>query len=91
MEIKYEIFGTEQEGIEKTNKINTLLGYPKGLTLRYRKVFSGEEITLYAGAIDQLLIDACLNMTPDERILYYNDTDLKTYQYMEDNGFDPNS
>jgi hypothetical protein len=89
-EIRYEIFnGGYEVGLEKTARINALLGYPKGKTLRYRNIFPDDLGVVWAGGVDKILVDACANMTPEERILYYDDSDLKTYQFMEDAGFDP--
>ena len=58
-----------------TTSINTLMGYPNGATTYRLNVFPLDpEDTRVAGAVDSILVAACVNMTPEERALYYDDT-----------------
>ena len=86
---QYEIFSTETAGNTKTSAINTLFGYPNSVTKtdNYRKLIKKYNVSSWAGPVDQRLIDACAEMTPGARLLYYDYSDLKSEQYLIDNNW----
>lgn len=88
---QYEIFGTEEAGNTKTSAIDTLLGYPNSPTKtdNYRGLIKKYNVSSWVGDVDQRLINACASMTPSDRLLHYQDSDLKDYQWMVDNGWFP--
>lgn len=88
MNIHYEIFQNKAALLSKNNAINNLLGYPNLETKtenyrrddRYEHPTSGE----WAGAVTDELISA---MTPQEKLSYYDDSDLKTWEWLIENGW----
>ena len=86
---QYEIFTVEADGDTKDTAINTLLGYPDPSikTDRYRILIKHYTQNLWAGVVNDQLTNACSSMTPAQRAVYYNDSDLKTYQYLVDNSW----
>jgi len=84
-----EIFVLEADGLAKNTSINTLLGYPnlETKTMRYRNLIKHKDQALWAGAINDELINACEGMGASEKANYYNDSDLKDYQYLLDNNW----
>lgn len=86
---KFEIFTVEQDGLTKNSSINTLLGYPdeETKTERYRELIKKYNQSEWAGVVDDDLVNACASMTPSERAVYYDDSDLKTYQWLIDNNW----
>ena len=87
----FQIFITESELDTKTANINVLLGYPdpETHTTTYREGFQKYEGTEWAGTVKDDLVEACSGMTPAERLEYYDDSDLKTYQWLSDNDWFP--
>ena len=92
----FEIFETEEALQAKNILIDKLFGYPKGkgtehYTERYRDYDRLEkyEGTLWAAIVDSDLIDACKNMAEELRIQYYDDSDLKTNEWLIENGWYP--
>ena len=87
----YEIFLTESAMDTKTASINTLLNYPDPLckTETYRKGLLKYQGSDWAAAVDDKLVAACASMTPAERAVYYDDSDLKAYQWLVDNNWFP--
>ena len=86
----FEIFEDQKDLKVKNALINALFGYPNGKgTLMYReddrrKKFEG---TQYAGIVDSSLIEACKDMTPEMRLNYYDDSDLKTPEWLTENNW----
>ncbi len=92
MSKNFEIFTTQSALDTKTSAINTLLNYPDvpSKTDTYREGFQKYQGTDWAGVVDDKLVTACASMTPSERAQYYDDSDLKTYQWLVDNNwYDP--
>lgn len=95
MTVLYEIFAIKSEGETKNDAIDNLLGYPKPkyLTYDYRKddegYFKHYTEELWAGIVEDELTDACDGMTHEQKLPYYNDSDLKDGQYLIDNGWYP--
>ncbi len=85
----FEIFSTEIEMKTKDSSINTLLGYPKNKDKMdvYRVGFQKYQGTDWAACVDDELINACSGMTPEQRAQYYDDSDLKSYQWLIDNNW----
>jgi hypothetical protein len=84
---KYEIF-TSLEDIEiKDNAINQLLGYPnpETHTTQYRLPFKHDTEDLWAGVVDDELVNACSTMTEEERGQYYDADNLVDRAYLEAN------
>ena len=90
---QFEIFSTQSALTTKNTAINTLLGYPNEETdtERYRDNGKWEHPTsgLWAGIVGDALVGACSKMTHEERLPYYDDSDLKSYEWMKDNGWFP--
>ena len=86
----YEIFPSLADAEAKTENINRLLEYPNGAET-YRENFPhpGPEDNRACGIVDQLLIDACTEMTPAERLNYYNSANLHTLSYIYEQGWFP--
>ena len=87
--IQYEIF-TDLAALDiKTTKINLLFDYPNldTKTTTYRAPIKHKNQDLWAAAVCQKLTIACFGMTSEERALYYDDSDLKDYQFLIDNGW----
>lgn len=91
MALQYEIFDSEVQAVNKTESINLLLGYPKPVvkTVTYREIVKHSDQNLWAAGIDSELINACSSMTVLERLSYYGSSDLKSTQYLTDNGWFP--
>lgn len=91
--IGYEIFNNNTELEIKNHAIDQLLGYPdiETETYRYRPYdkIQKYEGTQWAGIVDNNLINACAEMTPEERLQYYDDSDLKSPQWLKDNNWFP--
>lgn len=87
--VQYEIFTVEADGIAKNSAIDTLFGYPNPATKtdRYRILIKKYDANLWAGIVNTKLTDACSSMTPAERAVYYDDSDLKNDQYLINNGW----
>ena len=92
--VQYEIFTIEINGIAKNDAIDSLFEYPNPATEtdRYRgtsddPLIKKYDANLWAGIVNTHLTDACASMTPAERAIYYNDSDLKNDQYLIDNGW----
>ena len=88
---QYEIFNSESDLNTKSVAIDVLLGYPnlETKTLKYRNTFKHKNQTLWAGVVDQTLVDVCQSMTSEECVTYYDNTDLKDHKYLKDNGWFP--
>ena len=88
---QYEIFTTESDLNNKSTAIDVLLGYPNVTTEteRYRIGFKHHTENLWVGVVDKMLVNACSSMTPTDRLIYYDDSDLKDSQYLIDNGWFP--
>ena len=88
---QYEIFTVEADGITKNDSIDSLFGYPNvgTKTDRYRILIKKYDEDLWAGIVNTNLTDACSEMTPAERAVYYDDSDLKNDQYLIDNNWFP--
>ncbi len=87
----YEIFTVEDNWKDKSDAIDGLFGYPdasKG-TICYREKIKSYSEEKWAGAVDQTLVDACASMTPTERAVFYDDSDLKDAAYLDANGWFP--
>ena len=89
MAIYFQIFLTQAEMDEKTDNINVLLGYPNAQTKTetYRDGDQKYEGTSWAAAVNNDLIEACAAMTSQQRADYYDDSDLKTPQWLENNNW----
>lgn len=89
----FQIFSNATE-MDKTNKsINELLGYLNPEKNRYRPDSNMEGITkhyekdLWAAVVSDELTEACTKMAPAEKLKYYDDSDLKTYQWLVENNW----
>lgn len=90
--IEFEIFDIENDGNVKTNNINTLLGYPNVTTgtTSYRTLIKKYNADQWAGAVTDELVNACSDMSYEEKLQYYDDSDLKSMQWLNDNDwFEP--
>jgi len=89
MQTYYEIFIMQEDMIEKNNAINTLLGYPKNGTENYRpnNRFEHPITHKFAGGINSELTNACSKMTSEEKATYYDDSDLKSWEWLIENGW----
>lgn len=87
--VGYQIFNTENDFDTKTNSINVLLSIPGPGRLDYREKIKHFTQALWAGTVHQDLVDSCASMTPSERLSYYDEFNLKTPQYLDDNGWFP--
>ncbi len=88
----YEIFTAEADGDTKNGVIDTTFGLPNTSikTTFFRKLFKHKDQDLWAGLVDDEVTNACSSMTPEDRALNYDDSDLKTYQNLVDDGwFEP--
>ncbi len=87
----FEIFNSLEAIETKDANIDTLYGYPnpETKTITYRDDIKHPTEELWAGVVDDGLVERCSGMTPEERANYYDPSDLKTYQYLEDNGWFP--
>ena len=88
----FEIFTTESALNTKSTAIDTLFGYPNAetKTTMYRCGIEKYEGTDWAGCVDDVLVAACSEMTAEQRAVYYDDSDLKSYQWLVDNDwFEP--
>ena len=83
----FEIFVDQTSLDIKTSLIDGLLSYPDVpvKTDLYRVGMQKYEGTEWSGTVDQNLVDACAGMTPEQRAIYYDDSDLKSYQWLVDN------
>lgn len=84
---QWEIFTVEADAITKSDAIDGLFGYPNSDAEYYRILIKKYDENLWAGIVDTALIDACSAMTPAERAVYYDDSDLKDGQYLNDNNW----
>ena len=87
--IGYQIFNTEVEFDTHETSINTLLNIPQLGCTTYREKIKHLTLNEWAGTVTQLLVDACASMTPSERLVYYDENNLVTGQYLDDNGWFP--
>ena len=55
----------------------------------YIKYIKHKDRDLWAGDVDDRLVDLCSAMTAEERLLHYKDSDLKTHQFLIDNNWFP--
>ena len=88
---KFQIFNTQND-LESCNiAIDLLLGYPDESvkTYRYRPYDKLEHSVshLWAGAVTDELVDACIEMSSEERLIYYDENNLKTFEWMKENGW----
>lgn len=91
MEVLFEIF-TDYSLLEQKNaNINKLLGYPNFVTdtYEYRKSRKKYNANVWAAIVGEELVNACKNMTPAERSNYYDEENLKDFEYLIDNGWFP--
>jgi len=74
---KYEIFPNLEAAEEKLARIDVLLDYPNGAEV-YRKHFSHPEPedTRVTGIVDEKLVEACKEMTDEQRLQYYDHDQL---------------
>lgn len=89
---EFEIFLTQELMDTKTVAIDGLLKYPNVAvkTTAYRAGMKKYQGTDWAATIDHKLVEECEGMTPEERLVYYDDSDLKSYQWLVDNNwFEP--
>ena len=86
---KYEIFTVQTDGGSKNTAIDTLLSYPNSSTKtdRYRVLVKHKDQSLWAGVVNDELTNACSEMTAAQRGAYYDDSDLKTPTYLNDNNW----
>jgi len=84
-ETEYEIFTTLKEAEETTERIDTLLGYPSGNTLTYRRIRKHPTQDKWACGVNDELKNQCINMSQEERDSYYKN--LVTEQELIDEGF----
>lgn len=88
----FEIFTTESPLTTKSTAIDTLYGYPNDVT-KTEEYRIGEEKyqgTDWCGCVDDILQSTCEPMTPEQRAVYYDDSDLKSMEWLNDNNwFDP--
>jgi hypothetical protein len=86
---QFEIFTVEAEGDIKSAAIDELLGYPNVNTQTdtYRCLLKHVSQDLWAGVVDDVLVEACGSMSDVERAQYYNDSDLKDSDYLEQNNW----
>ena len=87
--IGYQIFNTESDFDTHEISINTLLVIPQLGCTTYREKIKHLTLNQWAGTVTQILVDACAAMTPAERLVYYDDNDLKTPAYLDSNGWFP--
>lgn len=89
--IGYQIFTTENEADEKEAAIRSLLGIPNisTKTTKYVKKIKHYNQDLWYRVVENVLVAACANMTPSERLAYYDSDNLKTAQYLIDKGWFP--
>lgn len=87
--LKYEIFTDLIVLNTKTAWIDLLYGYPnvETKTTTYRNAIKHKDEDLWAGAVDEKLINACSGMSAEDRLQYYDDSDLKDNQYFLDNNW----
>ena len=86
---QWEIFTVEDDANTKSDAINVLFGYPDSDTECYRVLIKKYDENLWGGIVDTALVDACSAMTPAQRAVYYDDSDLKDGQYLNDNNWYP--
>lgn len=88
--IGYQIFDTEEEFDQKESAICQFLGIPNvyGTQEYWEKIkhFSADQ---WCGAIEQILVDACVAMTPAERAVYYDPETLVSAEDLISNGWFP--
>lgn len=89
MTVYFEIFDNLESINTHDSSINNLFGYPNAetKTVTYRKPYKHPVEDLWRGTIKDDLVEACGNMTPEERANYYDPSELVTYQYLLDNGW----
>lgn len=85
--IAYEIFEDEEAANQKTKNINVLLGYPnlKTGTLTYRDLLKKYEADSWAGCVTNELVNACAEMSYEEKLPYYDESNLESFQWLKDN------
>ena len=88
---EYDIFDSTAAIKLKDDAIDLLFGYPDEpkKTKRYRRDLKHPTKDLWAGIVGNDLISACINMMPEQRANYYDKANLKTEQYLKDNGWFP--
>jgi len=91
MSIGYQIFSTEAEFDTKEMAICALLSIPNisTKTTGYREKIKHYSQELWCGTVEDTLVQACANMTPSERLVYYDPENLVSIQYLTDNGWFP--
>ncbi len=91
MSTGYQIFSLETDFDTKSTAIDGLFGFPtaSGDTICYREKIKSDSEELWAGVVKQDLVDACASMTPSERLVFYDDSDLKDAAYLDANGWFP--
>jgi hypothetical protein len=89
MTVLWQIFDTLAEIEEKNNNINVLFGYPnpETKTERYRESIKHPTLDLWRGCVEDNLIEKCASMTAEEKLNYYDSSDLKDQQWLEENGW----
>lgn len=89
MTTKWQIFNSLEEIQIKNSNIDSLLGYPneETKTETYRDTIKHPTEDLWRGGVGNDLIEACLGMTSEERLNYYDGPNLKDYSYLENNGW----
>ena len=84
----YEVLTNTEEANIKSNKIDTLLGYPNGYgTANYREIFPHPIDDRVVAIVDERLIEACEDMSDEERLQYYNQANLKTLEEVNKMGW----
>lgn len=83
--VMFEIFETKSAGDTKTESINTLLGYPSEGAQTYRELMKKYEADEWAGVVTSELTSACEKMTYEEKLPYYDENNLKSFQWLKDN------
>lgn len=87
--IGYQVFLTESDFDTHETSIKTLLNIPQLGCTTYREKIKHLTLSEWAGTVTQQLVDACVLMTPTDRLVYYDDANLVTPVYLETNGWFP--
>jgi len=87
--IGYQIFLLEQEWDDHETRIKTLLNIPQRGCCGYREKLKSYTEEKWCGTVTQMLVDVCASMSPAERLLYYDENNLVTPEYLNENGWFP--
>jgi hypothetical protein len=89
MNKKFEISLIQSDLINKCANIDVLFGYPnlETKTECYREIIKKYDSEEWAGVVGSDLENACSEMSESERLEYYDPSDLKSRQWLVDNGW----